>query len=455
MHANYRHIQTRRAQLRPARWFARLIAILALLFSTGLVSATRPTGVAAASAETIRRFDTTERVVVLTFDAGSDRGYADAILDTLSAEHTAASFGMTGSFATANPDVVARIVRDGHHLLNHTWDHKSFTGYSTGTAPLTAAERADELRRTADLVRAQTGVTLDPYFRPPYGDYDNSVLADIAANGYTYSIMWTIDSLGWQGLSAAQITARVLAATVPGAIVLMHVGGQSQDAAALPGMISQLRARGYRFATVRDFLPAPYTFPQTGHSLGGRFLDYWEANGGLAQFGFPLTEPFSEQNADDGKTYTVQYFERQRYEWHPENIATPYDVLLGRVGVDDARRRGLLGTAPFQPLPANTGSDANCTFVATTGHRLCFSFRAYWQSHGLQLGETGISYRESLALFGYPISEEFRMRLEDGREYTVQYFERARLEYHPENRPPYDVLLGQLGRAALVTSTVP
>ena len=55
------------------------------------------------------------------------------------------------------------------------------------------------------------------------------------------------------------------------------------------------------------------------------------------------------------------------------------------------------------------------------------------------------------ALCGYPMSEEFRMILEDGREYTVQYFERARLEWHPEHRPPYDVLLGRLGAALLAT----
>ncbi|MDP9375813.1 MAG: SpoIID/LytB domain-containing protein, partial [Chloroflexota bacterium] len=80
-----------------------------------------------------------------------------------------------------------------------------------------------------------------------------------------------------------------------------------------------------------------------------------------------------------------------------------------------------------------------------TGHRLCWGFRTYWRGHGLDFGEPGFSYRESLALFGYPISEEFRMVGEDGREYTMQYFERARFEWHPQNQPPYDILLGRLG----------
>ena len=76
-------------------------------------------------------------------------------------------------------------------------------------------------------------------------------------------------------------------------------------------------------------------------------------------------------------------------------------------------------------------------------------FRGYWLSHGLDLGDPGISERESLALFGYPISDELQQRLEDGKTYRVQYFERARMEHHPENPPPYDVLLGQFGRTVL------
>ncbi|MDP9373491.1 MAG: hypothetical protein M3Q65_13780 [Chloroflexota bacterium] len=270
------------------------------------------------------------------------------------------------------------------------------------------------------------------------------MLADLSANGYTYNLMWTIDSLGWRGLTAWEITQRVLNQTVPGAIVLMHVGGQSQDGPALPGLIDQLRARGYRFATVGDFLPTSRYFPETGHTVSGRFLTYWQTSGGLPVFGYPLTEAFT----DPATGRTVQYFERQRFESHPQN-KPPYDVLLGLLGVADAERRGLTATAPFRPLPAGTTGDANCTFVPETWHRLCWGFRSYWQSHGLNFGDPGTSYRESLALFGYPISEEFRMIKEDGREYTVQYFERARFEWHPQNQPPYDILLGRLGAHVL------
>ena len=79
-----------------------------------------------------------------------------------------------------------------------------------------------------------------------------------------------------------------------------------------------------------------------------------------------------------------------------------------------------------------------------TGHNVCTGFRTYWHAHGLDFNEPGVSFRASPALFGYPLSEEFQERLEDGTTYTVQSFERLRLEYHPEHRPPYHILLGRL-----------
>ena len=74
-------------------------------------------------------------------------------------------------------------------------------------------------------------------------------------------------------------------------------------------------------------------FPQTGVTLSDAhgFLTYWQSHGGLAQFGYPITEIFEERLAD-GRVYLVQYFERARFEYHPENAGTPYEVLLGQFG---------------------------------------------------------------------------------------------------------------------------
>lgn len=202
----------------------------------------------------ISRDDTSEKTVALTFDAGADRGFAEEILDILAAEGVPATFGMTGHWAEDNPDLILRMVNEGHPLMNHTLTHRSWTGASTGAAPLTSAERAEELAVTEQIVRDIAGVELRPYFRPPYGDYDDSVIADLEANGYSVMVMWTIDSLGWNGLSADEINERVLTRIEPGAIVLLHVGAASQDAAALPQMIEQLRALGYRFVTIPEMV---------------------------------------------------------------------------------------------------------------------------------------------------------------------------------------------------------
>ncbi len=78
--------------------------------------------------------------------------------------------------------------------------------------------------------------------------------------------------------------------------------------------------------------PGAVYFAETGHNLGGVFLQYWRARGGLASFGYPISEELREINQADGKEYTVQYFERARFEYHPENAGTPFVVLLGLMG---------------------------------------------------------------------------------------------------------------------------
>ncbi|MEX2314909.1 MAG: polysaccharide deacetylase family protein, partial [Thermomicrobiales bacterium] len=321
-------------------------------------------------------------------------------------------------------DLIQRIVNEGHHLINHSWNHPSFN-------TLTSAQRADQLKRTEDLIREQTGVDMRPWFRPPYGEYNDSVLNDLAASGYTINVMWSTDSLGWQGLSAAEISQRVVDQAVPGGIGLFHVGAQSQDGPALQGIIDRLRERGYRFATVEEMagLGERY-FPETGQTVSGNFLDYWNRFGGLELFGYPISEPF-EWNG-----MTVQYFERVRMEHQPGMWPERYDILLGRLGAELTAER--VDEQPFQPV---TGSaNANCDFYDATGHSLCFGFRDHWRKHG------------GLAILGYPISEEFsEVNAQDGRTYTVQYFERARFEWRPENQPPWNILGGHLGRMALAS----
>jgi len=206
------------------------------------------------SATVVSRGNAARRMVALTFDAGADTGYAARILDILRANGIRASFGITGRWAEQNPDLVRRMVAEGHHLINHTYSHDSFTGRSTGRPPMTQAQRWQELDRTEEIVQRLTGASTKPYFRPPYGDYDASVNADVYARGYTYNVMWTVDSWGWRGIPAQEIVQRCLSLAEPGAIYIFHVGSASQDALALQAIIDGLRRAGYSFGTVPEVI---------------------------------------------------------------------------------------------------------------------------------------------------------------------------------------------------------
>ncbi len=190
----------------------------------------------------------------MTFDAGSDVGHAPEILDVLQRNGITASFGMTGQWADAHPELVARMVDEGHHLINHTYDHLSFTGQSTGEAPLSRDERIGQLERAEESIGAAAGRGAAPWFRPPYGDYDTSVLVDVGSVGYSYVVMWSVDSLGWKGAPVAEVTERCLDAAVPGAIMLLHVGAASTDYEALQDIIDGVRARDLGFASVEQLV---------------------------------------------------------------------------------------------------------------------------------------------------------------------------------------------------------
>ena len=196
------------------------------------------------------RLPTSQKVVAITFDAGSDLGYTDQVLDTLAAYGVQVSFGITGAWAVAHPDAVRRMAAEGHQVMNHSYAHRSFTGASAQNPLLSAVERQADLAKADAALSALIGGTTQPFFRPPYGDTTAGVLADVGAVGYRYTVMWTVDSGGWKGLTADQIVEKITTNAAPGAILAFHVGSSSQDAAALPRIIEELRAAGYSFVTL-------------------------------------------------------------------------------------------------------------------------------------------------------------------------------------------------------------
>jgi spore germination protein len=225
--------------------------------------------------------------------------------------------------------------------------------------------------------------------------------------------------------NSASVQAKIDVASRYGlaGIALWRLGQEDQAIWKIIGALKNPTARIAPF----DSTPDRIYFPQTGHSLAYGFLSYWLNNGGLARFGYPVTEEFDEMNTADGKIYTVQYFERARFEYHPEYKGTQYEVLQGLLGREVTANRN------FTPVPPVQQSEESVYF-SETGHSLSGAFLRYWKSKG------------GLMQFGYPISEPMQ---ENG--YTVQYFERVRMEHHPEfTGTAYEVLLGLLGRELLV-----
>lgn len=100
----------------------------------------------------------------------------------------------------------------------------------------------------------------------------------------------------------------------------------------------------------RDF------YPESGHTLGGAFRWFWQSHGGLSVFGYPISEEFNEWDEASGQTYLVQYFERARFEYHPENVGTPYEVLIGS-----------LGNTLLQRDPSAVAATAPATQIALLG----------------------------------------------------------------------------------------
>jgi hypothetical protein len=178
--------------------------------------------------------------------------------------------------------------------------------------------------------------------------------------------------------------------------------------------------------------------PGITNCIEGRFLDYWQQNGGLPVFGYPISVARDAVNPDTSQTYLTQWFERNRFELHPQH-APPYDVLLGRLGDDRLRQLG----RDWQRFGKGRQA-AGCLWFHETGHGVCEPFKRYWERHGLQHAAL-TKDAQSLALFGLPISEPALETNASGDTVMTQWFERARFEWHTAKPNDVRVLLGLLG----------
>jgi peptidoglycan/xylan/chitin deacetylase (PgdA/CDA1 family) len=194
------------------------------------------------------RIPTKEKVVALTFDAAYDPAPLEDILAALKAAGADATFFLTGEFVHDFPQWTKRITTAGYPIGNHSYSHPDFT-------KLSDQSMRNEIRKTAAALVKVGASNPKPLFRAPYGALSKRVLSVVGSEGYV-SVFWTIDTLDWKaGRTPDQIKAVVLTKLKPGAIILMHVGSK-QTARVLPELLTEIKARGYRFVNLREALPA-------------------------------------------------------------------------------------------------------------------------------------------------------------------------------------------------------
>jgi peptidoglycan-N-acetylglucosamine deacetylase len=186
-----------------------------------------------------------KKVVALTFDGGPS-GYTRQIDRILQRKHVRATFFWVGSRVDGWETVVKRVDRQGHEIANHSWLHDDLT-------MLPASAIRSQLARTNRVLARLTGER-PRIFRPPYGAV-NPTVRRVAADLGMRTVIWDLDSIDWMS-PCAEIAARVRRGVRHRSIVLLHDGGgnRAPTVCALPRIIRDLRARGYRFATVSEVL---------------------------------------------------------------------------------------------------------------------------------------------------------------------------------------------------------
>ena len=186
-----------------------------------------------------------DKVVYLTFDAGYENGNVGKVLDALRAEGGTGAFFILGNLPEAHPELVRRMVDEGHLVCNHTFTHKNLCG-----AP--AGELTAELKRLEEACTA-IGVRLSPYFRPPEGCFDTALLQEAQSAGYK-TVFWSFAYADWDNAKQPDPAAakkKILDNLHNGAVILLHPTSAT-NAAILGDLLRDVKAMGYRFGTLDE-----------------------------------------------------------------------------------------------------------------------------------------------------------------------------------------------------------
>ena len=199
--------------------------------------------------------------IAMTFDDGPSAALTPRLLDILKQRNIKATFFLIGQNAAANPDIVRRILADGHEIGNHSWTHPQLSKLSDDGV-------TTEISKTQDAIKEASGFT-PTILRPPYGAITARQREWIESRFGLSIILWSVDPFDWKRPGASVITQRILSQVRPGAIILSHdIHKQTIDA--MPATLDALAAKGYKFVTVTELIamnkpkPSPTPVASTG-----------------------------------------------------------------------------------------------------------------------------------------------------------------------------------------------
>lgn len=206
--------------------------------------------------------DPDDNAVYLTFDCGYENGNLPAILDALRDTDVPALFFLTGHFMEEEPDLVLRMVNEGHLVGNHTYDHPNLTTVSQ--------ERFfDELTRAEEKFYEITGQEMAKYLRPPEGRFNQEMLDWAKEAGY-YTILWSLAYVDWyvdDQKGGAYAHEQVMNKMHPGAIILLH-STSSDNANAMADLVPSIREAGYEFRSLQYLMVDDVVEEEMGIELG-------------------------------------------------------------------------------------------------------------------------------------------------------------------------------------------
>lgn len=191
--------------------------------------------------------DTCEnKVVYLTFDAGYENGNVAKTLDVLKEENVPGAFFVLGNLITSNPDLIMRMVNEGHTVCNHTYSHKDLSNASL-------EEFSAELERLETVYKVCTGEEMGKFYRPPEGKFSLSAMKHANDLGYK-TIFWSFAYADWDNnkqMSKDAAKEKILSNIHNGAIILLHPTS-STNAQILGDVIKALKEQGYEFGTLEE-----------------------------------------------------------------------------------------------------------------------------------------------------------------------------------------------------------